>query len=198
MYIGSFNIDDVLTFSVNTADPSTGNPADADSLPTYKVYEDATDTPLLSGSMAKLDDSNTVGFYSKQITLTSLSGFEQGKNYTIRIEGTVNGTSGVTSKEFQIGAKVEVIEDSSTPSTPETSETELTVEQLLAAAGQSSEIDINGQRVKRRSIDELIKLNGYLSKKAVSNGWGSVAMAKAIPPSANGETGENDRLFNRV
>jgi hypothetical protein len=69
---------------------------------------------------------------------------------------------------------------------------------LLAAAGQSSEIDINGQRVKRRSIDELIKLNGYLSKRAVSNGWGSVAMAKAIPPSANGETGEDDRLFNRV
>jgi hypothetical protein len=109
MYLGSWKIDDLLTFTVNTHDPdTTGNPAkDADSVPTYRVYEDETGTPLLTGSMAKLDDANTTGFYSEQITLSAANGFEKGKCYNIRIEATVDTIVGVTTRNFQIEAEVD-------------------------------------------------------------------------------------------
>ena len=41
-------IDDYLTFYCNTCDPGTGNAVDADSAPTYRIYEDETGTPNAS------------------------------------------------------------------------------------------------------------------------------------------------------
>lgn len=61
MNLGSFEIDDTCVFSVNTHSPSTGAQTDADSVPTYRIYEDETTTPILTGSMAKQDDANTTG-----------------------------------------------------------------------------------------------------------------------------------------
>ena len=57
-YLGSWKIDDSVTFSVNTHSASTGTATYADSEPTYRVYEDETATPILTGTMAKLDDAN--------------------------------------------------------------------------------------------------------------------------------------------
>ena len=48
-----------LTFSICTHDPDTGVLTDADALPAYRVYEDETAVPILTGTMAKLDDVNT-------------------------------------------------------------------------------------------------------------------------------------------
>lgn len=107
MHLGSYAIDDLLTFTCNTHTPSTGAAVDADAVPGYRVYEDETGTPLLTGSMALLDDANTVGFYSEQITLSAANGFEEGKCYTVRITGVVGGVTGVTERTFQIGAKVD-------------------------------------------------------------------------------------------
>jgi hypothetical protein len=107
MYIGSWKIGDSVTFYVNTHN-TTGVATDADSLPTYRVYEDENCTPLLTGSMALLDTANTNGQYSEQITLASGSGFEKGKSYTIRIEATVGGIGpGVAYRYFQIEAEVD-------------------------------------------------------------------------------------------
>jgi len=106
MHLGSYAIDDLLTFTCNTHTPSTGAAVDADAVPGYRVYEDETGTPLLTGSMALLDDANTVGFYSEQITLSAANGFEAGKCYTVRITGVVGGVTGVTERSFQIGSKV--------------------------------------------------------------------------------------------
>ena len=107
MYLGSWKIDDVLTFTCNTHTPSTGAVTDADAVPTYRVYEDETGTPILTGSTAKLDDAGTTGFYSEQITLSAANGLEKGKTYTIRISGTVGGVAGAMSHTFQIEAEVD-------------------------------------------------------------------------------------------
>ena len=107
-YRGSWNITgDMLTFAVNTHSPATGAQTDADSPPSYRIYEDETGTPILTGSMAKLDDANTLGFYSEQVDLdASAPDFEQGKSYNIRIEAIVGGVTGATIMNFQIGADV--------------------------------------------------------------------------------------------
>ena len=91
---GEVDIESNLTFSVCTHDPDTGALTDADSVPTYRIYEDETATAILTGSMAKLDDANTTGFYTELIACTAANGFESGKSYTIYIQATVDGDQG--------------------------------------------------------------------------------------------------------
>lgn len=102
--LGNFNIDDTLVFTANTFDPTDGAASDLDSgNPAYRVYEDETGTAILTGSMAKLDDANTTGFYSEQLTLSSANGFENGKSYTVYISATVGGVAGTTHRQFTVG-----------------------------------------------------------------------------------------------
>lgn len=89
-----------LTFSICTHDPDTGVLTDAEEAPPYRVYEDETGTPILTGSMAKLDDANTTGFYSELIACTEGNGFEAGKSYTIYIEATIDSDKGGISYGF--------------------------------------------------------------------------------------------------
>lgn len=103
---GSWKIDDLLTFTVNTHTAATGEATDADSAPTYRVYEDETGTPILTGNMALLDDANTTGYYSEQITLSAANGLEKGKSYNGRIQATVGGVTGAVPFNFQIEAEV--------------------------------------------------------------------------------------------
>lgn len=107
MYIGSWKIDDVVTFYANTHRFDTGAATDADSAPSYRVYEDETGTAILSGSMALLDSTNTAGFYSEQITLSAANGFEKGKSYAVYIQATVNSVTGATHHTLQIEAEVD-------------------------------------------------------------------------------------------
>jgi phenylacetate-coenzyme A ligase PaaK-like adenylate-forming protein len=93
-------IGDNLVFSVTTH-AATGELTDADSVPAYRVYEDETATPILTGSMAKLDDANTLGFYTESIACTAGNGFENGKTYTIYITAAVGGTTGGKSYGFK-------------------------------------------------------------------------------------------------
>lgn len=106
-YYGSWKIDDNLTFTANTHDPSTAAATDADSVPAYRIYEDETGSAILNGSMALLDDANTTGFYSEQIALSAANGFEKGKSYTIYISAAVSSTTGTISHNFQIEAEVD-------------------------------------------------------------------------------------------
>lgn len=107
MYLGSWKIDDNLTFVCNTHAAATGAATDADSLPSYRIYEDETGTAILTGSMAKLDDANTTGFYSEQIALSAANGFEKGKCYHVYISATVSSVTGTMSHSFQIEAEVD-------------------------------------------------------------------------------------------
>ena len=111
MNLGRWEIDDFLTFTCNTHDPETGAATDADAVPSYRVYEDETGTPILTGTMALLDSANTAGFYSERIQLTAASGFETGKTYTIYISATVNSTEGTISHSFQVEAALATAAD---------------------------------------------------------------------------------------
>lgn len=102
MYPGFYNIDDLLTFYANTHNPASAGEIDADAVPTYRVYKEENPTPILTGSMALLDDENTTGFYSEQITLSAANGFEENKNYAVRITATINGETAATIKEFRV------------------------------------------------------------------------------------------------
>lgn len=101
-YLGFYRIDDTCVFTVNTHDAATGALADADSPPTWRLYEDETGTPILTGTMAKLDDDNTLGFYSEQVALSAANGFEVGKSYTIRVLATVDSVAGAMAFHFQV------------------------------------------------------------------------------------------------
>lgn len=90
-----------LTFSICTHDPDTGELADADANPPYRLYEDETAIPILIGTMAKLDDANTLGFYTERIQCTLGNGFEHGKSYTIYIEAQVDGDTGGIALSFR-------------------------------------------------------------------------------------------------
>lgn len=99
---GPWYVDDTLTFTVNTHDVATGVGTDADAVPTYRIYEDETGTAILNGSTAKLDDANTVGFYSEQLTLSAANGFEVGKSYSIYVAATVDSVAATQSYNFKV------------------------------------------------------------------------------------------------
>lgn len=90
-------LEDNLVFTITSRTLATGALTDADAPPDYRVYEDETGAAILTGSMAKLDDANTLGFYSALIACTAANGFEDGKSYSIYIESVVAGvTEGIT------------------------------------------------------------------------------------------------------
>ncbi len=107
-YLGSWKIDDFITFCCNTHDPDTGVATDADAVPAYRVYEDETGAAITNGVMAKLDDANTTGFYSERLQLLAATGFEKGKHYTIYISATVDSDTGTMHHNLQIEAEVDV------------------------------------------------------------------------------------------
>ena len=92
---------DNLVFSICTHDPDTGVLTDASST-LYYVYEDENSTDLLTGSLAKLDDAATTGFYTESIAVTAANGFEVGKTYTIYIEATVDSDKGGICYSFKV------------------------------------------------------------------------------------------------
>jgi len=106
-YLGSWKIDDALVFPAITHSPATGALTDADDVPAYRVYENEVGTAILTGSMAKLDDTNTTGFYSESITLSAANGFEKGKCYTVYMTAAVGGITGGNHHTFQIEAEVD-------------------------------------------------------------------------------------------
>ena len=94
-------VGDNIVFSVVTHDPDTGVLTDADSVPTYQVYKDETEEIVGYGSMAKLDDANTTGFYTESLVCDQTNQIENGKTYTIVIEATVDADTGSISYGFK-------------------------------------------------------------------------------------------------
>ena len=103
---GKVKIGHTVVFSICTHDPDTGVLTDADSAPIYRLYEDETATPILTGSMAKLDDANTTGFYTELITCSGGNGFETSKTYTVLIMATVDSDQGGMCYAFKIVAAI--------------------------------------------------------------------------------------------
>ena len=101
---------DDIVFSICTHDPDTGVLTDAESVPTYRIYEGADESSILNGNMDsgtgssnnEFDDANTTGYYAKLISCTAGNGFEIGKSYTVYIEATVDGDTGGIAYGFNV------------------------------------------------------------------------------------------------
>jgi hypothetical protein len=78
----------ILDFLVYDAD---GVPTDADSTPTCAVFEDDTDTAILTPTVTKR--ASLTGHYRVPIAATTDNGFEVGKSYSIKISATVDSVS---------------------------------------------------------------------------------------------------------
>ena len=100
MFLGTWKIDDFLVITANTSKASDGSAYDASAI-TYRVYEDDTNTEIISDQNMTKFDSET-GFYLNKIQLTAASGFEVGKNYTVLIKATVDSISATMTHSFQV------------------------------------------------------------------------------------------------
>ena len=97
-------LDEVVYFDFITSHPSTGAATDADSTPTFAVYEEATDTDIGVGGNATKRTSLT-GNYRLTFTCSAANGFELGKWYSIIASATVNSVAGkCVVKTFRIVA----------------------------------------------------------------------------------------------
>lgn len=95
------NLGGNLTFTVTTHDAdNSGILTDADAVPAWRLYSPPTTLPILTGTMAKLDDDNTTGFYVATIAITPVNGFVVGKVYLVYITATVSTNEGGISHEF--------------------------------------------------------------------------------------------------
>jgi hypothetical protein len=85
-------LDEVLHFDAITSD-ATGAVTDADSTPTWSIFEEATDTPILENQNFTKRTSLT-GNYRGSATLSTANGFEVGKWYSVigtAIVSTITG-----------------------------------------------------------------------------------------------------------
>ena len=144
-------IGDNLVFTVCTHDPDTGVLTDADAVPTYRVYEDETTTAILTGSMAKLDDDNTTGFYSELIACTSGNGFESGKSYTIYIEATIDSDKGGICYSFKAydQRKSNAIQISGSEAAANN------VESVFLGTGHTDDVDLSARKLKLDSDTDV-------------------------------------------
>lgn len=68
---------------------STGAATDADSTPTAEVFEDATDTAILTPTVTKR--TSKTGNYRIPVACTAVNGFEAGKSYNVIASATIGG-----------------------------------------------------------------------------------------------------------
>ena len=105
MFLGHRELDTALTFYAQFND-STNTASNVDAgAPSYVIVEDEEGTVIASGSMTR-DAAWPVGLYSERITLDSvgsLPGFEKGKDYCIRITGTIDTVTPGAIHQFTIG-----------------------------------------------------------------------------------------------
>lgn len=104
-YLGSWKLEDIIYVPVQTSAATTGAAADAESVPTWRMYEDNTATPVTTGSFTTLNAQT--GFYISAITLAAAIGYEKGKSYSLRVQATVNGIIGADVHNLQIEAEVD-------------------------------------------------------------------------------------------
>lgn len=70
---------------------TAGVVSDADSTPTVEIFENDTDTAILTPTAVKR--TSKTGNYRVPIVITAANGFEIGKSYNVVVSATVGGTS---------------------------------------------------------------------------------------------------------
>jgi hypothetical protein len=105
-YLGSWNIDDYVTITVNTHRFSTGAAYAATGDVDIWIYEDDTDVQIVDTTAAAFD--SVTGLYLVKVQLTAAAGFEAGKCYTVLKQATVDSIAGTSTDRFQIMAAADV------------------------------------------------------------------------------------------
>jgi hypothetical protein len=105
---------------------------DCTSAPTYRLYEQETATPILTGSYALFDDGNTVGFYAETIALLPSNGFDIGKTYVMRATCAVSGVTRNIEESFSIVSDATTCDISAA-----TSATSFTIATCISQTGQT-------------------------------------------------------------
>lgn len=175
-YLGSWKIDDYLSFYCNTHTASTGAGTDADSVPTYRIYEDETGTAIANGSMALLDSTNTVGFYSEQVQLTTATGYEKGKQYVIYITATVATVAGTMHHTFQMEAEVDA--NTVSPTVVAANVTQW-LGQAAAAVTQNGVPEVDITHIGGVAVSTSTAQLGVNVVNAAGTAWGSGAITAA-------------------
>ena len=106
-YLGAWPLESIITVPVQTSSVTTGAATDAESLPTWRMYEDSTATPVTTGSFASLNAQT--GLYVATITLAATIGYERGKSYSLRVAATVGGVLGADVHGLQIEPSVALL-----------------------------------------------------------------------------------------
>src|SRR5262245_7489576 len=84
---------ETVYFDADTFDPTTHGPANADATPTCKVYEEATDTAIVTNCSIALR-AGTTGEYRGNFVASTGNGFELGKWYIAKVYATVGALPG--------------------------------------------------------------------------------------------------------
>lgn len=101
-YLGTYRIDDLLTFGVNVHSPANGAATAADAAPQYWIFKDMNYMgAAMSGTLASTDP-NVAGIYRAQVTLSATNGFTTNSVYRIDVNASVGGIAGTKSDKFQI------------------------------------------------------------------------------------------------
>lgn len=99
----SVPLDEVVHFDVVTHDPGTGGEITATS-PTYDIFEEATDTAILS-NQTLTERAGETGIFRGTFTASAANGFDLGKYYSCIAEATAGGvTAHAVALSFRIAA----------------------------------------------------------------------------------------------
>ena len=105
---GQITIGKRLVFSITTHNSSNGSVENADAEPIYRIYDlngtQVWPSDSLPGSMSRVDEANTTGFYAGEVVCDDANGFVENTNYTLYIEASVAGDVGAISFEFEVVA----------------------------------------------------------------------------------------------
>ncbi len=71
-------------------------------IPTWRIYEEKTETPVTTGVYTPFDTANTDGFYTAEVALDAALGFEPGKIYVVRSAWTIYDASQVELEQFTL------------------------------------------------------------------------------------------------
>ena len=91
MLSGNFPLNEAVHMDVVLAVISTGVPTDATGDVTLEVFEEATDTPIISVTMTKR--TSLTGHYRGTFTMSEANGFENGKFYIATVSATVSAAA---------------------------------------------------------------------------------------------------------
>ncbi|MBN2024498.1 MAG: hypothetical protein JW809_17090 [Pirellulales bacterium] len=84
--------EETIHFDVVTHNPKTGAVTDADSTPTFEVFEEGIDTPIWNGDLSKRTDKT--GQYRGSFVAAGAYGFDVGKFYNVVATAAVGGVTG--------------------------------------------------------------------------------------------------------